>query len=250
MARSRMIKPEFWDDEKLATQTSRDARLTFIGLWNHSDDYGTVKGNTVWLKNHIFPYEDSLSIQVFKKWLTELEKGRWIIPFHDKDEKYYYIRNFNKHQTINRPSKQRNPVPPDRLNEDSLSIQGALIDETETETETETEYIPDSFFKFSQKFYAYLQSEYPEKKIDLSNGKIKKGADAVRLLVEKDGFDLDKDIRPALMWALKDDFWQAQVNSLAELRKKKSGAENHKFYNLYQIFKAESKDQRKVNLEW
>ena len=82
MARSRMIRPEFWDDEKLALQTSRDARLTFIGLWNHSDDYGVVKGNVTWLKNHIFPYEDSLSIQKFTGWLTELEFGAWIIPFN------------------------------------------------------------------------------------------------------------------------------------------------------------------------
>ena len=244
MARSRMIKPEFWDDEKLATQTSRDARLTFIGLWNHSDDYGVVKGNPVWLKNHIFPYEDSLSIQVFKKWLTELEKGRWILPFEDNGEMFYYIRNFKRHQTINRPSKQRNPVPPDTLNEDSVRTHAQLMDETETETETET--IPESFLKFSHKFYEHVQEAYPEKKINLKNGKVKKGAETVRKLVEIDGFDLDKDIRPALAWALKDDFWQAQVNSLAELRKKKSGAENHKFYNLYQRFKAESRPKEDI----
>lgn len=55
MARSRMIKPEFWDDEKLAS-ISRDARLTFIGLWNHSDDFAVVKGHASWLKNKIFSY--------------------------------------------------------------------------------------------------------------------------------------------------------------------------------------------------
>lgn len=137
MARSRMIKPEFWDDEKLAMQTSRDARLTFIGLWNHSDDYGVVKGNVTWLKNHIFPYEDSLSTQEFAGWLTELEKGAWIIPFNGSGEKFYFIRNFSKHQTVNRPSQQRNPVPPDEILEYSRSTHGALIDETETETETE-----------------------------------------------------------------------------------------------------------------
>lgn len=110
--------------------------------------------------------------------------------------------------------------------------------------------LPENVLTFSQRFYEHLKKAYPEKKIDLSNGKVSKGANTVYQLIEIDGFDLDKDIRPALMWALKDDFWQAQVNSLAELRKKKSGAENHKFYNLYQRFKAESKDQRKVNLEW
>jgi predicted nucleic acid-binding protein len=47
-----MIKPEFWDDEKLAT-VSRDARLLFVGLWSNSDDYGVVKGHPAWLKNRI-----------------------------------------------------------------------------------------------------------------------------------------------------------------------------------------------------
>ena len=134
MARSRMIKPEFWDDEKLA-KASRDARLIFIGLWNHSDDYGVVKGNVVWLKNHILPYEDSLSIQKFSGWLTELEKGGWIIKFDADGESFYFIRNFLRHQSINRPSKQRNPTPPDNINEYSLNIHGVLTDETETETE-------------------------------------------------------------------------------------------------------------------
>ena len=129
-----MIKPEFWDDEKLS-KISRDARLIFIGLWNHSDDYGVVKGNAVWLKNHILPYEDSLSIQKFSGWLSELEKGGWIIKFDADGESYYFIRNFLRHQSINRPSKQRNPTPPDNIHEYSVSVHGGLTDETETETE-------------------------------------------------------------------------------------------------------------------
>ena len=137
MARSRMIKPEFWDDEKLATQTSRDARLTFIGLWNHSDDYGVVKGNAGWLKNHIFPYEDSLSTQKFSGWLTELESGSWIVPFTADNEKFYFIRNFLKHQFVNRPSKQRNPIPPDNIIDGSMTAHGVLIDEIEIEREIE-----------------------------------------------------------------------------------------------------------------
>jgi hypothetical protein len=89
MARSRMIKPEFWDDEKLA-RVSRDARLTFIGLWNHSDDYAVVKGHAGWLKNHIFPYEDNLTVGEFKGWLDELVMVNAIIPFEHNGEAYYY----------------------------------------------------------------------------------------------------------------------------------------------------------------
>jgi uncharacterized phage protein (TIGR02220 family) len=136
MARTRSIKPEFWDDEKL-TSVSRDARLTFIGMWNHSDDYAVVKGHPLWLKNKIFPY-DEIKPAEFQRWLQELENIKCIIPYEANGEKYYYIRTFGKHQTINRPSQVKNPSPPDTLIEYSVSYTGGLSAETETETETET----------------------------------------------------------------------------------------------------------------
>jgi len=136
MARTRSIKPEFWDDEKL-TSISRDARLTFIGMWNHSDDYAVVKGHPLWLKNKIFPY-DEIKPSEFQRWLQELENIKCIIPYEANGEKYYYIRTFNKHQTINRPSQVKNPTPPNALIDCSVNTTGVLSAETETETETET----------------------------------------------------------------------------------------------------------------
>ena len=132
-----MIKPEFWSDEKLAL-LSLQARLTYIGLWNLSDDYGVVKGHSAWLKNSIYPYND-IRLDEFGAWLSELTKIGRIVLFLADGEKFYAIRNFRRHQTINRPSKIRNPDPPLSLMEDSLSAHGALTDETETETERETE---------------------------------------------------------------------------------------------------------------
>jgi hypothetical protein len=132
MPRSRVVKPEFWDDEKLASGSSRDARLLFIGMWNQSDDYAVVKGHPTWLKNKIFPYEE-IKASDFQRWLKELESLRCIIPFEADGEKYYYIRSFTKHQVINRPSAQRNPEPPENIFEDSRSTHVVLTDETETE---------------------------------------------------------------------------------------------------------------------
>ena len=59
MARSRILKPEFWSDEKLAL-VPREARLTFAGLWTCSDDYGVTKGHPAWLKAQLFPYDVEL----------------------------------------------------------------------------------------------------------------------------------------------------------------------------------------------
>jgi len=113
MSRIRSIKPEFWNDEKL-TRLSRDSRLTFIGMWTQSDDYGVVKGHPLWLKNQIFPY-DNIDLEVFQKWLEELESGKFIIPFVTNEEKYYFIRNFSKHQRVEHPSKTQNPQPPKNI---------------------------------------------------------------------------------------------------------------------------------------
>ena len=128
MPRNRMIKTDFWDDQKLAT-TSRDARLTYIALWNFSDDYGVVKGHHAWLKNNIYPYDENLSLETFKKWLLELESLKRIVPFSGNGEFYYYIPKFLDHQTINRPSSQRNPEPPDDIMTHSRPAHGVPIDE-------------------------------------------------------------------------------------------------------------------------
>lgn len=124
-----MIKPEFYDDEKLAG-VPRDARLRFIGMLNFSDDYGVVKGHPTWLKNRIFPY-DEISPATFKKWLQGLEEIRAIIPFKHDGESFYLIRNFLKHQSINKPSKQRNPEPPNTI----LSIPPPLPEHSGSPTE-------------------------------------------------------------------------------------------------------------------
>ncbi len=148
MARSRMVKPEFWSDEKLA-KVSRDARLTYIGLWSCSDDYGVTKGNAAWLKSQIFPYDD-IGACSFTQWLKELEGEKRIVSFNHHGENYYYLPTFRLHQRVDRPSRQRNPEPPEDLlaggsrdcREGSRGCgEGSrqCSDETETETEAETE---------------------------------------------------------------------------------------------------------------
>lgn len=165
MARSRIIKPEFWDDEKLSKAASRDARLLFVGMWNYSDDYGVVKGNPSWLKNKIFPYDDDITPEMFKKWLNELESKKFIIPFVISDELFYFIKNFHKHQTINKPSITRNPTPPVAVTEDYGSTTEQLPSEREVEVkenkkgnkgESNKTTLPDDF-EVSERVKAWAQ---------------------------------------------------------------------------------------------
>jgi hypothetical protein len=146
MARSRILKPEFWSDEKLAL-VPREARLTFAGLWTCSDDYGVTKGHPAWLKAQIFPYDVELPLEEFGAWLADLERIGVIDPFIADGESFFYIRNFSGHQRVDRPSKMRNPpcprdilARPSRVCRESLAtVSRECSDETETETETETE---------------------------------------------------------------------------------------------------------------
>jgi hypothetical protein len=109
MARIRTVKPEFWTDEKMA-KLSRDARLVYIGIWNHSDDKGVCRGNPTLLRSQIFPFTESpyfdhdMTLEKFTGLLKELEQMRRIYKFSVDGEDFYMVKNFPRHQRIDRPS--------------------------------------------------------------------------------------------------------------------------------------------------
>jgi hypothetical protein len=153
-----MIKPSFWEDEKLAI-VSRDARLTYIAMWNFSDDYGVIKGHYNWLKNTIYPYECEITIELFSTWMKELEELKRIVPFKVSGERYYFMPKFIEHQVINRPSNQRNAIPPFEISGDSLNTHDILIDEKkEKEKEKRKRKIPNNII-LSESMKTYANSK-------------------------------------------------------------------------------------------
>ena len=131
MARIRCVKPEFWDDQKMA-MISRDARLVYIGIWNQSDDYGICRANPIFLKNKIFPHEE-ISLKQFSGWLEELKALKRVKPFSANGESYLFLPHFKYHQSIDRPSKIRHPSPPPSILkgicvEGSESPRGGLVE--------------------------------------------------------------------------------------------------------------------------
>ena len=105
MARIRTVKPEFWTDDAL-TECSRDARLLFIGTWNFADDKGGLDRSAKQLKGQVFPH-DELDVEAL---IQELQRSGSLIEYEVNGQKYLHIKNFEKHQVINRPSPSR--VPP------------------------------------------------------------------------------------------------------------------------------------------
>lgn len=110
MARIRTIKPEFWEDEKLA-KLPVHARLLFIGTWNFADDNGVLLANLVLMKSHIFPYED-IGISTISEWIDMLVENGMLIRTTYNGKDYLVIRKFLIHQKINRKSIRINiPLP-------------------------------------------------------------------------------------------------------------------------------------------
>lgn len=110
------MKPEFWTDEKVV-ELSAWGRLLAIGLLNFADDYGRMVKSEKRIKMQIFP-ADSVSVQAL---LTELEQAGFIYFYTVKSVEYLQIRNFTKHQRVNRPS--HSPIPAPEGGEPSVSPQ-------------------------------------------------------------------------------------------------------------------------------
>lgn len=109
MPRKRMIDPSFWSDEKLG-ECTRDERLLFMGLISNADDEGYGRANPKLLRSSIFPYDD-LRVSDLEKWLSRLGGLQLIALYEVNGQTYYYLPNFTKHQTINKPVKSAIPKP-------------------------------------------------------------------------------------------------------------------------------------------
>lgn len=129
MSRNRMIKPEFWSSETLMI-VSRDARLTFIGIWNFCDDYGFCFNSMRSLLGDIFPYDESVTESKLKTWVNELISQKLIIPVEYKSKHLLFVKGWGEHQTVQHKSK-RCHIQYDDLEEvikDSLKSHESLIE--------------------------------------------------------------------------------------------------------------------------
>ncbi len=122
LARIRTIKPDFWTDSAVM-KLSRDARLLFIGMLNFADDAGNFVADPKELKVRILPMND---VRI-EKLIQELLEVEMLLAYEVEGRHYLNIRNFTKHQVINRPTPPKHPFPP--WDTDSLNTHGELTAE-------------------------------------------------------------------------------------------------------------------------
>ena len=115
MARKRMIDPLFWDNQELG-KCSFMERLLFLGLISNADDEGLGHGTPMRIKSIIFQYDDGLRASDVEKGLKKLQALGFIELYEVNGNQYYWVRNFLKHQTINKSSPSKNPKPEDYIN--------------------------------------------------------------------------------------------------------------------------------------
>jgi hypothetical protein len=93
MARSRNIKPGFFQNEDLA-ELPLEARLLFIGLWMLADRDGVLEDRPKRIKAAIFPFEN----YDVEKLLEQLCAARVITRYSKDGFNCLWVNKFKKHQ--------------------------------------------------------------------------------------------------------------------------------------------------------
>lgn len=109
MPRIRTIKPEFWQDEKLAPLAPID-RLVFLGLISNADDAGRLVDSPRLLNGLIFPDTDD-DCQESINTLCVLKRVQRYTS--NSGQKLLQIVHWEIHQKVANPSKHCLPGPPE-----------------------------------------------------------------------------------------------------------------------------------------
>lgn len=121
MARNRILKKEFWCDEKIIELLYIE-RLLFLGMTNFADDKGIQLYSPKGLKAKIFPADD-LSANAIENGLTKMEE-LGLIEFGN-DNTLIRIKNWDLHQKINRPYPSKFDFIEEN-NDDSMNNHGTF----------------------------------------------------------------------------------------------------------------------------
>ncbi len=121
MARCRIVKPEFWTDEK-SGMLDPFKKCLFLGMLNYADDEGLIKANPLYLKASIFPYDLSVTPKKISKALDCFEKDDLLFLYKKNNQQFAWIIKFKIHQRVDKPQKPKNPPPSIQNNDYQIAI--------------------------------------------------------------------------------------------------------------------------------
>ncbi len=110
--RIRSIKPEFWRSQDISRLVIED-RLLFIGLWSYVDDNGVGEDRVPMIAADLFAddieRDPGETFARVSRGLARLSEGGQIIRYTVANRDYFEIREWKKHQRIDKPGKSRLP---------------------------------------------------------------------------------------------------------------------------------------------
>jgi hypothetical protein len=107
--RTRTLKPQFWQDEKLSP-LEPIARLVFLGLIGMADDAGRMLDNVKAIDGFIFPETEHSARESLE---TLIRLSRVFRYTSASGQRLLQIVNWSRHQYIANPNKYTLPGPPD-----------------------------------------------------------------------------------------------------------------------------------------
>lgn len=129
MARIRSVKPTFWTDEKIGL-LARDVRLTFLGLISAmADDHGRLPGVARLVRGAVYPFDEDISTVEVERHLADLDERHLIQRYQVNGGQYIHIRNWLRHQKVEKPSPSLIPEPPRTLDDHSGNGRGTFSTE-------------------------------------------------------------------------------------------------------------------------
>lgn len=123
MARSRNIKPGFFENEVLA-ECGPWARLCFAGLWTLADREGRLEDRPKRIKGELFRF-DAIEVEPL---LDELAAHGFLLRYRNNEGAFIQILAFAKHQSPHY-SERPSSIKPPGLQESSRSSEATYDDE-------------------------------------------------------------------------------------------------------------------------
>ncbi len=262
--RIRSIKPEFWKSEDIAA-LPWPTRLLFIGLWSYADDNGVGRDNEKLIKADLFALEDDPreTLATVSRGLQNLSEGNQITRYTVNWKPFLFINAWADHQRIDKPNKERYPLPTcgNAIIRDTLATPSR--DTPETLATGAGEQGSSGTEEQGKSAIDIADAPQPSKQVDLyrldvtsicehlanrieENGALrpdefsKSWMVAARLMLDKDKRD-EAEIHQAIDWCQSDEFWRGNILSMPKLREK---------YDQLKLQAARKPAGRRNDLDW
>ena len=107
--RIRTIKPEFFRDPDTTGRWPADLKMFYVGMWCVADDDGRFAWDEDLIGSDLYPFDRKVDIG---RLLARLVESGVVVQYESGGRKYGHIKNFGKHQKINKPTPSKLPEPP------------------------------------------------------------------------------------------------------------------------------------------